>query len=86
MNNLMETFIFVTFEQEERESEIFVVHVCVLLSGLCWIDRGWFLAHMHCQVKHICGEAKTSARATQSLKMNTARGIKSNYCCCCANE
>ena len=30
------------------------------------------------------GEAKISARPTQSLKMNTTQCIKSN--CCCANE
>ena len=73
----METFIFVMFEEEERESEIFVVRVCALLSGFCWVDRGRFLAHTHCQDKHGRGEAKISARATQSLKTNTTRGIKS---------
>ena len=46
----METFIFVMFEQEERESEIFVVRV--LLSGFCWVDRSRFLAHTHRRIKH----------------------------------
>ena len=47
------------------------------MSGLCRVDRGRFLAHMHCHIKHFCGEAKISACATQSLKINTTQVIKS---------
>ena len=52
------------FEREKQVSEIFVVCVCVLLSGFCWVNRGLVLAHMHYQIKQIFGEEKTSACAT----------------------
>ena len=69
----METFILVMFEQKERESEIFVVRVCALLSGFCWVDRGRFLAHTHCKIKHF----SVAKQKYLPLKTNTTRGIKS---------
>ena len=65
------------FEEEERESEIFVVRVCVLLSGFYWIDRGRFLAHTQCQNKHFSVVKQKDLHTPQSLKTNTTRGIKS---------
>ena len=73
----MESFIFVMFEKKERESEIFVVRVCALLSGFCWVDRGRFLAHTHGQIKHFSVAKQKYLHAPQSLKTNTTRGIKS---------
>ena len=73
----MDTFIFVMFELEERESEIFIVRVCSLLSGFSWVDRGRFLAHTHCQIKHFSVAKQKYLHAQQSIKMNTTRGTKS---------
>ena len=70
-----------------------MVHVFVLLSGFCWVNGGWFLAHPHQQIMthvHFFGNAKMSACTTHSYKKKTQHKVSdqkyTNCCCCCANE
>ena len=54
-------------EYEERESEVLVVRVCVLLSEFSWVDIGLFLAHTDCQIELISLAKQNKAKTKQKM-------------------